>query len=359
MKVRAPGKLMVAGEYAVLHGAEAVVMAVDRHARIADADAPLADVPREVTAALQIALREKEIGAVTDRWSLDVRALHDEGGRKLGLGSSAAACVAAVGWHLAREGHDLGAPAVRARVADLARRGHRAAQGGGSGVDVIASAHGGVVSVRFAEGLDGAATVRDCGALEGQHWAVLWSGTSARTSEMITRAEALRARDPGAFAARMDAIGEAARAVSAALHGRDAAAMTEAVRAHGEAMEAFGAAIGAPVVTDALAALAAALRDLGAAVKPSGAGGGDDLAARRARPRGPARRPAPRGASRVRAGRAGRGRPGRAHRVNDDDADGRAMGDEGGRGGARGERGDRPEPAAGGRVARELRRAAA
>lgn len=275
MRVRAPGKLMVAGEYAVLHGAEAVVMAVDRHARVADADAPCPEVPREVAAALQIALRENAIRAVTDRWSLDVRALQDEAGRKLGLGSSAAACVAAVGWHLAREGHDLRDPAVRARVADLARRGHRAAQGGGSGVDVIASARGGVVSVRFADGLDGAAEVRGCGALQGQHWAVLWSGASARTSEMITRAESLRARDGGAFAARMGAIGEAARAVRTALDGEDPAAMTEAVGAHGEAMRAFGEAIGAPVVTDALAALAGALRPLGAAVKPSGAGGGD------------------------------------------------------------------------------------
>lgn len=275
MRVRAPGKLMVAGEYAVLHGAEAVVMAVDRHARVADADAPCPEVPREVAAALQIALRESAIRAVTDRWSLDVRALQDEGGRKLGLGSSAAACVAAVGWHLAREGHDLRDPAVRARVADLARRGHRAAQGGGSGVDVIASARGGVVSVRFADGLDGAAEVRGCGTLQGQHWAVLWSGASARTSEMITRAESLRARDAGAFAARMAAIGEAARAVRGALDGEDPAAMTEAVRAHGEAMRAFGESIGAPVVTDALAALAEALRPLDAAVKPSGAGGGD------------------------------------------------------------------------------------
>ncbi len=275
MRVRAPGKLMVAGEYAVLHGAEAVVMAVDRHARIADAEVPCPEVPREVTAALQIALRENEIRAITDRWSLDVRALHDAGGRKLGLGSSAAACVAAVAWHLAREGHDLRDLAVRARVADLARRGHRAAQGGGSGVDVIASARGAVVSVRFANGLDGAAEVRSCGALEGQHWTVLWSGTSARTSEMITRAESLRARDAEAFAARMADIGAAARAVRVALDDRDPRAMTDAVRAHGEAMGAFGDAIGAPVVTDALGALARALAPLGAAVKPSGAGGGD------------------------------------------------------------------------------------
>lgn len=275
MRVRAPGKLMVAGEYAVLHGAEALVMAVDRHARIADADVPCPEVPREVAAALQIALRENEIREVTDRWSLDVRALHDAGGRKLGLGSSAAACVAAVGWHLAREGHDLRDDAVRARVADLARRGHRAAQGGGSGVDVIVSARGGVVSVRFAEGLDGAAEVRGCGALQGQHWAVLWSGTSARTSEMITRAESLRARDAEAFAARMADIAAAARAVRVALDARDPEAMTEAVRAHGEALGAFGESIGAPVVTDALAALSRALAPLGAAVKPSGAGGGD------------------------------------------------------------------------------------
>lgn len=275
MRVRAPGKLMVAGEYAVLHGGDAVVMAVDRHAVIADAAEPHPAPPREVAAALAIALREKDIDAINLRWSLDVARLGDARGRKLGLGSSAAACVAAVGWSLARAGADLGDVSVRARVADLARRGHREAQGGGSGVDVLASARGGVISVGFPEGLAGEATVRACGAFEGQCWAVLWSGSSARTSEMIARTELFRTRDPAGFAARMRDLATAAEAMREALEARDPVALTAATRRHGEAMRALGADAEAPIVTPALAELAAELGAMRAAVKPSGAGGGD------------------------------------------------------------------------------------
>lgn len=275
MRVRAPGKLMVAGEYAVLHGGAALAMAVARHALIADAEGARSSPPREVSAALSIALRERHIGSIEAGWSLDVSRLADGEGRKLGLGSSAAACVAAVGWSMAREGADLNDPRVRALVADIARRGHREAQGGGSGVDVLASAYGGVISVRFRGGLDGGPELRGCGAFEGQHWAVLWSGSSARTSEMIARTEALRARDPALFAARMKGIERAAEALGGALDARDPTALTDAVRAHEGAMRALGADAGAPIVTDALAALADGLARHRAAVKPSGAGGGD------------------------------------------------------------------------------------
>lgn len=275
MRVRAPGKLMVAGEYAVLYGHAAWVMAVDRHAFVDDAAGEGAPAPVEVAAAFAIALRERHLDAVSARWALDVRALGDDHGRKLGLGSSAAGCVAALGWAFAKAGHDLGDPAVRARVADLARRGHRAAQGGGSGVDVLASAAGGVIEVALPEGPAGPAVVRPAEGFGEIPRAVLWSGSSARTSEMIARVEALRARDAGRCEARITAIAGAARALATAAAQGDRDGVVRAVAAHGAAMAALGADAGAPIVTAALGRLAAEIEPLGAAVKPSGAGGGD------------------------------------------------------------------------------------
>lgn len=275
MRVRAPGKLMLAGEYAILHGGTAWVMAVDRHAVVADAPEDNPRVPIEARAALAIALRERHIDAVSARWSLDVSALGDGAGRKLGLGSSAAGCVAALGWAFARAGRDLDDPAVRDLIARVARRGHREAQGGGSGVDVLASAQGAVISVALRDGAQGEPIVQRHKGFGDIPWAVLWSGSSARTSEMIAKVDALKARDAGAFARCIGGIAEAAGAMGRAMDAGDAGAAVEAVRAHGAAMRTLGEQAGAPIVADALSRFAAEIEPLGAAVKPSGAGGGD------------------------------------------------------------------------------------
>lgn len=260
---------MLAGEYAVLYGAPALVMAVDRHAVVSIAETP-APMPREVEATLALALAEDVITTVP-AMALDVSALHGDGARKLGLGSSAAACVAALGLALAWEGR----PLDRAVVATLARRGHRRAQGGGSGVDVLASALGGVVRAAYPRGLDGAGDVSMHAGMGALPWAVLWSGTPARTSEMIARVDAMRVAAPETFTASIGAIVAATEAVAEALRAQDARAMVAAVAAHHAAMARLGERAGVAVVTDAMARLATALEPVGAAVKPSGAGGGD------------------------------------------------------------------------------------
>src|SRR5260370_38319363 len=85
MRVLAPGKLALTGAYAVLDGAPALVAAVDRYA-VADSSRVSQSPAPEVRAAFGDAAAPET----------DVRALHDAEGRKLGLGSSAAAVVAAL-----------------------------------------------------------------------------------------------------------------------------------------------------------------------------------------------------------------------------------------------------------------------
>jgi hypothetical protein len=84
-----------------------------------------------------------QVGDQLDRGSSEVRilylferlrreaALAGGVGRKLGLGSSAAGCVAALGWAVARERGPGAVDALRGEIARCARAGHREVQGGG------------------------------------------------------------------------------------------------------------------------------------------------------------------------------------------------------------------------------------
>lgn len=258
MKVFAPGKLVLTGPYAVLLGAPALVVAT-RRGVVADG-AALAEAPSpEVTAA----------GVAAPR--VDVSQLFD-GGRKLGLGASAAILVASLGLRAAERGEDLAAPAVRARLFAAARAAHAAAQGGGSGVDVAAAVHGGVLLY----------TIRDSGpeiaeaALPAAVCVQVFAArASARTSELRARVDGLRARDAVAFDRAMSPLVAAAEAGAAAVRSGDAPALVAAGRATGEALAELGRAADAPIVPPSFAALARAAADEGAAFFGSGAGGGD------------------------------------------------------------------------------------
>jgi phosphomevalonate kinase len=271
VKIVAPGKLLLTGAYAVLEGAPALVVAVDRHA-VADVGpgvprvAP-SDSPREVRAAF----------GAEETPALDVRALYHRdahGDAKLGLGSSAAALVAALGAREALRGEDVQTAPVRGRIFALARRAHAEAQGGGSGVDIAASVHGGVLVYACSGSRQEVIPTSTRAALpHGLELRVVWSGTSARTSELRARVDALRARDAKTHARCIAALGDAsAHAVAAT---GDLAAFLEAVRATEAALAALGEAADAPIVPPAFAQVAAAAARDGAVFLPSGAGGGD------------------------------------------------------------------------------------
>lgn len=281
MKVRAPGKLMLAGEYAVLYGGEALCLAVDRYAIVEDAVEPGGFTPPEALAAWRHGVASGLLREMPTEGSarFDLAQLGVGAGRKLGLGSSAAGCVAALGWAMARErGRSIFDDDLRP-IGLCARRGHREAQGGGSGVDVLTSACGGLVGVRFDDGLDGAPSISRHHLPRALKWRVFWSGTSVRTSEMIAKVEALRAAAPSAHAACVEAIVAGTNAFERALLADDAAGVVGAVQRINGAMASLGERSGAPIVTAPMARLAARAEQVGAAMKPSGAGGGDVVVA--------------------------------------------------------------------------------
>jgi len=261
MKVRAPGKLLIAGAYAVLDGASALVLAVDRYA-IADGDVRAANPTPEVLAAIK----------AEEAPEVDASALRD-GPHKLGLGSSAAMLVASLGVAYARAGRDILDREVRDALFADARRAHATVQMGGSGVDVAASVYGGVLDYAIAS--DGAPLVRDAALPSGVVLKVFWCGEPASTSAMRARVDDLRARNAGAYRARLDGIASASREALAAGARGDAGAFLSAIRDGADALLALGHDADAPIFPASTIGLTRLALDEDAAFVPSGAGGGD------------------------------------------------------------------------------------
>ncbi|MFO0676057.1 MAG: hypothetical protein U0169_05955 [Polyangiaceae bacterium] len=260
MIVVAPGKLLLTGAYAVLHGAPALVCAVDRHA-VAEVGTVDPCPSREIRAAFELVPAPKvDVGQLFDR------------DQKLGLGSSAASLVAALGASAVAAGKDLLVEDTRQALFDRARLAHRKAQGGGSGVDIAASVHGGVLTYALA----GESTrIGRTKLPEGLVLTVYYTGTSVRTSEMRGSVDAFRSLDPSRYAKLEDEIATASEDAIRATTTGDLESFLEALRVTGDVLAELGDAADAPVVPRWAEPLVAAAADSGAAFVPSGAGGGD------------------------------------------------------------------------------------
>jgi len=270
--VSAPGKLFLIGEYAVLHGHPAIVAAVDRRVtgRFVPGGAPATPLVDQVVETVRAYLVEDGATVPEGAPVLDSSALASGTG-KLGLGSSAAVAAAGVGAMLAAAGCDLEYSRILAFT--LANRAHRAAQGGrGSGADVAAAVHGGVIyyarrgNETDVQPLDLPASVELIG---------FSTGTPSSTVDHVRALEAYAEKQPEPCRARLAAIGSLARRFTSASVDDDVPLVVESVKQANAALTALGEEIGLPIVTPALAAAARLAEELGGAAKPSGAGGGD------------------------------------------------------------------------------------
>lgn len=307
----APGKLVLLGEYAVLFGAPAAVLAVDRRARVDLAPAsgelwsvlapPLLSTPVdfELTAGGRLRwtgargdrlpLVDRVVGAMVASGmldpgslrpatvTLDTRPFYARGATdlvKLGLGSSAALTVAlasALAWWAGRT--DL--PGVPDAWLDTLVALHRSLQGGhGSGIDLAASLFGGVVEYRL-DPLGSVAVAEHLRLPADLELLFVWTGRAADTRGFLEQLDLRLRSDDGTIAHALDRLKEASRTGVEALRTGRSELVLDAVDAFGSELEALGRTAGLPILSDEHVEMGRIARRIGAHYKPSGAGGGD------------------------------------------------------------------------------------
>ena len=266
----APGKVVLWGEYAVLAGAPAAAVAVNRRATVTTRPATdafifstsgfkseparLADLtveaPPEAAAVACAVARELAVAPATAEIQSDTTAFFERD-TKVGIGSSAAVLVATCG-ALARNTGTT--PTV-----DMAMAAHRRLQGGGSGLDVVTAMTGG--AVRFQSGrvvsFEPPATIT---------LTFYFTGTSASTPDHLKRFS--RWREAGDTAA-LNALAKASETLF------DGVGSLSTWQNYTQALEALDKTAGLNIYTPTHAALAQQAKHLGLVYKPCGAGGGD------------------------------------------------------------------------------------
>ena len=285
----APGKAVLSGEYAVLEGAPAIATAVDRRVRVSVSESPATEhsittpgylegswlfhVSDDGAIEWQEPIPELAAFALVDEvwksfdttnWpalsiTVDSQEFRDATtGLKFGLGSSAAVAVALTA---ALQGYC----SVEIDAGQVAIDAHDRFQGGrGSGVDVAASLHGGLIEYRRA----GAAThhLRWPANLLYQF---VWSGQAAVTSEKLAKLGASNATGV------TTQLGDRANGVASAWSTGDCRQILDSFPAYIDALRQFSVDHDLGIFDAGHEGLVQLAADSGVVYKPCGAGGGD------------------------------------------------------------------------------------
>jgi phosphomevalonate kinase len=280
----APGKIVLSGEYAVLDGAPAILMAVDRRARAAVAalDGNISQVRapgysnevgrfeisdgdirwhagRALFGVIDSVLRAANAMQAGARLiDLDTSEFIDAiSHRKIGIGSSAALTVALCA--AIKESIDIGT------IMNVAQQAHADLQGGvGSGADVACSLSGGLIEYRR-EGTSASAVDWP----EGLSYRVIWTGVPASTRDKLAKLNA------GKSMPSRDRLVSTSERLASAWRSGDADRIISQFRGYNEQLRQFSIDHGLGIFDAGHEELWRAADDVHLVYKPCGAGGGD------------------------------------------------------------------------------------
>ncbi len=294
IRVSAPGKLFLVGEYAVLEGAPALLTAVDRRAFVTLTPAEggrwtlyspgigreFFELAEDGSIPTSSSSQTRQDLSVFDACrsecaakfgppdiafdiTIDTRAFTVDG-YKLGLGSSAAVAAALCHALAVASGVSLSPD----ELTRLAIDSHRRAQNGyGSGGDVAACVHGGLIFYRTGS--------RTCQL----HWPdtlkslVVATGSGASTTTLVGRVRTYAETHPEDYQRLMKPLVNLAE--TAVRSAQSADAFIELCHNYFGALQALDEQIQAGIVTDRHRKLARVTANNGAVFKSCGAGGGD------------------------------------------------------------------------------------
>lgn len=321
-EVKAPGKLYIAGEYAVVEpGYPAVLVAVDRYitVRVTPAVSDTGHITTDQNAGSRLewyrqgsdmliepdqdqfsfvlaAVRTVEEAAVASGvplqvFDLDITSeLDDDSGRKFGLGSSAAVTVATVRALCAHYGLELS----RMEQLKLALLASTEVQRSGSGGDVAASMFGGWIAytsfdrawtreqrgrrplMELVKAQWPGLSVRRVSPPEHLRLLVGWTGSPASTSRLVGDVQSNKSVDAAwdystFLAESRECVGD----FVAALDVDDTAGVFAGIRRNRALLRSLGEHTGTTIETPTLRRLIESAEAHGGAAKTSGAGGGD------------------------------------------------------------------------------------
>jgi phosphomevalonate kinase len=189
---------------------------------------------------------------------------------KLGLGSSAALTVAlcdALSYYVATQHGRTRAPDLCTLIGI-----HSALQGRrGSGLDVAASLHGGLIEYRRLP----APQARPADLPSGVAHCFVWTGHQAATGGFLAGVDRWRQNSERQYRAAMGALTELAEAGVRAALSNDAEEFLSMTDSYATALEDLGRASGTDIVSEPHRRLRALAREYDVVYKPCGAGGGD------------------------------------------------------------------------------------
>ena len=316
VQVKVPGKMILLGEYAVLEGAGALVMAVDRYVNVSVQDSPEADdfqintnlnhtsfhfridksgmihphpsesegVIKKMNFACQaveaICIQLVDCGVIISPFSIKINTeqFYLENYQKLGLGSSAAVIVAII---VALSRYHQAEKKVFANdeeLFDLCFKTHVLAQGNrGSGIDVAASVFGGIVEYLMPQSCnDTTAQFHLYKSLHtGLYLVPIWTGISTSTRSLLAKVDYFRSENPVEFELIMDKMIDLSNKGCDAFKKEEIHSFLDIVHEYYQVLLKFTQRSAIPVISEIHKNIADIVHDSGGIYKPSGAGEGD------------------------------------------------------------------------------------